>query len=188
MTTYYVDITVAPDLESTTQHLLGALCDRLHIALVAEQLDSIGVSFPGYRMSPRTLGTKLRLHGSDEVLRQLLQTDWLKGMRDHIRTTEIAKAPPDVPQRTVQRKQFKTSAERLRRRRMRRKGETAAQAAEAIPLDMEHRPELPYVHLRSRSTGQSFCMFIALGPLAPNATTGSFNSYGLSGSTTIPWF
>lgn len=188
MTTHYIDIKVVPDPESGPAQLLGALYDHLHLALVQRHQDSIGVSFPEYSLSPRTLGTTLRLHGSEADLKQLLATDWLKGMRDNVRISNIAPAPADTPHRVVQRKQFKTSAERLRRRRMRRKGETAEQAQAAIPSSMEHRPELPYVHLHSRSTKQPFCLFITLGPPQAPAVPGKFSSYGLSGSTTVPWF
>lgn len=187
MTTHYIDLTVVPDPESSPPALLGTLYDRLHMALVQHQLDSIGVSFPGYSITPRSLGTMLRLHGSDASLRQL-GADWLKGMRDHVRMTDIAPAPADAPHRTVQRKQFKTSAERLRRRRMKRKGETAEQAKEAIPRTVERAPNLPYVHVRSQSTGQPFCLFIALGPPGPTAALGHFSRYGLGGPATVPWF
>ncbi|HET8941327.1 MAG TPA: type I-F CRISPR-associated endoribonuclease Cas6/Csy4, partial [Rudaea sp.] len=186
MTTHYVDIRVVPDPESSASQLLGALYDRLHLALVQQRLNSIGVSFPGYSINPRSLGNVLRLHASDDTLRIFLQTDWLKGMRGHIRMTEIAYVPSNAQHRTVQRKQFKTSAERLRRRRMRRKGETEEQVKAAIPSTMERTPNLPYLHVRSRSTGQSFCLFIALGPLSANAMLGDFNSYGLGETATIP--
>ena len=188
MTTHYIDFTVVPDPESGAPALLGALYDRLHLALVQQQLESIGVSFPGYSVIPRSLGTTLRLHGSEVSLRQLLDADWLKGMRDHVRMTDMAPAPADAPHRTVQRKQFKTNADRLRRRRMKRKGETAAQAQAAIPVTVERTPNLPYVHVRSRSTGQPFCLFIALGPAHPTAVPGTFSCYGLGGSATVPWF
>jgi len=188
MTTHYIDLTVVPDPESGTPQLLGTLYDRLHLALVRQRLDSIGVSFPGYNMNPRSLGTKLRLHGSDASLRQLFGTGWLKGMRDHVRMTDITLAPVDAPHRTVQRKQFKTNAERLRRRRMKRKGETAEQAQQAIPYSVERTPNLPYLHVHSRSTAQPFCLFIALGPSGPAEVPGNFNRYGLGGPTTIPWF
>lgn len=188
MTTHYVDLTVVPDAETGAPQLLGALHDRLHITLVQHRLDNIGVSFPGYSVIPRTVGATLRLHGSDTSLRQLLGADWLKGLRDYVRMTEIAPAPSDAPHRTVQRKQFKTNVERLRRRRMRRKGETAEQAAVAIPSSIERTPNLPYLPVRSRSTSQPFCLFIALGPLSASATPGRFNSYGLGGTATVPWF
>jgi CRISPR-associated endonuclease Csy4 len=188
MTTHYVDIRIAPDPESNPAQLLGALYDRLHLALVQQHRDTIGVSFPGYSLNPRTLGTTLRLHGRETDIQQLLATDWLKGMRDHVRIKDIAEAPLDASHRTVRRKQFKTSAERLRRRRMRRKGETKEQARAAIPSGMEHRPDLPYIHLHSQSTRQPFCLFITLGPPQATATQDHFNSYGLGGSATVPWF
>lgn len=188
MTTHYVDLKVVPDPESGPTQLLGALYDNLHLALVQQRRDTIGISFPDYSLSPRTLGTTLRLHGSRADLQQLMATDWLKGMRDHVRTKEIAASPTDAPHRTVQRKQFKTNAERLRRRRMRRKGETEEQARIAIPSSVERRPDLPYVHLHSRSTLQPFCLFITLGPPLRQAISGPFTSYGLSGTATVPWF
>ena len=188
MTTHYIDLTVVAGPEFVVPQLLGALYDRLHLALVQHGLDNVGVSFPGYSVNPRSLGTTLRLHGSDASLRQLFGADWLKGMRDHVRMTDIAPAPVDAPHRTVQRKQFKTNVERLRRRRMKRKGESVEQAQDAIPSSIERIPNLPYVHIHSRSTAQPFCLFIALGPLGRTTIPGSFNSYGLGGPTTIPWF
>lgn len=188
MTTHYIDLTVVPDPESTVSQLLGALYGRLHLALVEQRLESVGVSFPGYGINPRTLGNVLRLHGELASLERLMGTDWLKGVRDHVRMTSPTAAPADASHRVVGRRQFKTNAERLRRRRMRRKGETAEQAAQAIPLTVERDPNLPYVHLRSRSRGQSFCLFIALGPEQPRPTSGTFNSYGLGQTATVPWF
>lgn len=188
MTTHYVDLKVIPDPESSATQLLGTLYDRLHLALVQQRQEGIGVSFPDYCIQPRAIGNRLRLHAAGTILRQFLQTDWLKGMRDHVRLTEITLAPPDAPHRTVYRRQFKSNVDRLRRRRMRRKGETEQQAAESIPSTVERQPNLPYVHLHSRSTGQPFCLFIALGSLTPSSVEGSFNSHGLSSKTTIPWF
>ena len=117
-----------------------------------------------------------------------MDAGWMGGVRDHVRVGGVAPVPADVQHRTMQRKQFKTSAARLRRRRMRRKGETLEQATEAIPTAMERRPNLPYIHLHSRSTMQPFCLFIALGSLQPTATPGEFNSHGLGGPCTVPWF
>jgi CRISPR-associated endonuclease Csy4 len=189
MTSHYLDIRVVPDPETTAPQLLDALYDRLHLALVQQRRNDLGVSFPGYSRTPRSLGTVLRLHGQADTLHQFSQQDWLKGLRGHVRLSEITPVPDDASHRCVHRRQFKTSAERLRRRRMRRKGETAEQAQQAIPQTVERRPDLPYLHLRSRSTGQpSFCLFIALGPLQQAATAGTFNSHGLSSTSTIPWF
>lgn len=188
MTTHYIDLTLAPDPEVSPPHLLGALYERLHMALVQHRIESVGVSFPQYSLAPRTLGHGLRLHGREAVLEGLMAENWLKGVRDHVRAGTIAHVPAVATHRTVQRRQFKTNVERLRRRRMRRKGESAEQAAQAIPASVERRPNLPYVWIRSRSSGQPFCLFIGMGPLQSEPVPGTYNSYGLSGTTTIPWF
>lgn len=188
MTTHYIDITLKPDPEISAPHLLSALFDHLHIMLVKQHENDIGISFPSYSMSPRTLGTTLRLHGTEVALQRLQAENWLRGMRDHVHMTTPTGVPTNARHRTVQRKQFKTNVDRMRRRRMRRKGETMEQASQAIPASVERKPDLPYLHVRSRSTAQPFCLFIAMGPVNEQDHPGQFNSYGLSTTTSIPWF
>jgi len=187
MTTHYVDIIVVPDPETTPEQLLGALYERVHRSLPAAG-SVLGVSFPGHALSPRTLGRTLRLHGAADTLDKLMQTPWLGGVRDHVRIGAVAVAPADAPHRLVQRQQFKTSAARIRRRRMRRKGETEQQAATAVPTSMERTPNLPFVRLRSHSTRQTFCLFIAVGPPLSAPVIGQFNAYGLGPNASVPWF
>ena len=191
MTTHYIDITLLPDPEFSHAHLLGALVTKLHRTLVQRGAGDIGMSFPRHVSTPlskRTLGAILRLHGTQLALDELMALQWLKGMRDHVELAPLTAAPPEAPHRLVLRRQFKTSAERLRRRRMQRKGETAEQATAAIPDSVERSPELPYAQLRSSSTGQPFCLFIAHGPSLVTALTGRFNTYGLGPHASIPWF
>ncbi|MBE0689386.1 MAG: type I-F CRISPR-associated endoribonuclease Cas6/Csy4 [Anaerolineae bacterium] len=188
MTSHYIDIMVVPDPETSAAQLLSALYGRLHLALVERGAGDIGVSFPRYSIAPRSLGDMVRIHGSEAALRALMGNDWLKGVRDHVRFSELGSAPADASHRVVRRRQFKTNVERLRRRRMKRKNETEAQAASAIPATIERRPDLPFVHIRSHSTGKPFCLFISLGPLHDTPVPGEFNTYGLGGTATVPWF
>lgn len=191
MTTHYIDLTLLPDPEFSHAHLLGALVAKLHRALVQLRTDAIGVSYPQHAVAPqhqRSLGNVVRLHGEAPALQALMALGWLQGMRDHTQVTELAPTPANAQHRSVARRQFKTNAERLRRRRMQRKGETAEQAAAHIPDSVEQRPHLPYVQLRSSSTSQPFCLFIDHGPLQTQAVAGPFNTYGLATSATIPWF
>ena len=188
MTTHYLELKVLPDPEVSIAQLLGTLYGRLHMTLVQQKRSDVGISFPQYSLNPRGMGNVLRLHSSESALRSLMQDDWLKGMRDHIRMTDILPVPDATMHCVFRRKQFKTNAERLRRRRMKRKGETAAQAAEAIPATIERKPNLPYVHLRSHSTAQPFCMFVERGKPQSEAVQGAFSCYGLSLGTTVPWF
>lgn len=191
MTTHYIDITLLPDPEFSHTHLLGALVSKLHRALVQAESSDIGTSYPGNVCAPvnrRTLGSVLRLHGTEAALLCLMGLPWLKGMRDHVQISDLRPAPAHAVYRTVRRRQFKTSAERLRRRRMKRHGETAAQAESAVPATMERRPDLPFVQLRSSSTGQAYCLFVDHGPIQEQAQPGPFNSFGLGQDATVPWF
>ena len=188
MTTHYLDLKLLPDPEIGSAELLGALYTRLHQAFVHFKINSIGVSFPQYSTNPLAIGDLLRLHGTETTLAEFMKLGWMKGMRDHVRLGDIEAAPEDAEFRTLKRKQFKTNAERLRRRRMKRKGETAEQAAKAIPASVERKPDLPFVHLNRGSTGHRFLLHLVRGPAQPAPVLGSFNSYGLSGTVTVPWF
>lgn len=188
MTTHFIEIRLLPDPEFAQPLLLGALYAKLHRALVELGASDIGVSFPGYCLRPRGLGEVLRLHGEAAALERLMATEWMRGMRDHTAIGEALPIPKIIEHRQLLRRQFKSSADRMRRRRMRRKGETAEQASLAIPDEVERQPTLPFVQLRSQSTGQNFCMFLAMGASLAEPRNGAFNSYGLSTTATIPWF
>ena len=191
MTTHYINITLLPDPEFSHAHLLSALVAKLHRALVQGQTTDIGVSYPkhiGQPLAKRTLGAVLRLHGTPDALQRLMVQDWLKGMRDHTQVSELLPVPSHAQHRAVRRRQFKTNVDRLRRRRMQRKGETAEQATAAIPDVVERRPDLPFLQLRSSSTGQPFCLCVEHGPLQLQPVAGVFNAYGLGQEATVPWF
>lgn len=191
MTSHFIDITLLADPEFSQAQLLSALVSKLHKALVEGRHEDIGVSFPRHVSQPiasRTLGNVLRLHGNEASLARLMAQHWLKGMNDHIAVSQMTKVPEEVKHRTVRRQQFKTNVQRLRRRRMMRKGESAEQAAAAIPEGIERRPDLPFVRLRSSSTGQPFWLFIEHGQLQSQPTEGTFNAYGLAQKATVPWF
>jgi len=188
MNTHFIDVTIIPDEEISVPQLMGALYERLHLALVQAGTDSVGASFPNYRCIAKTLGAVLRLHASEEELNGLMESDWLRGVHDYVKLGPIASAPRDAEHRTVYRKQFKTNVDRLRRRRMKRKAETMEDAIKAIPDEVARSPDLPYVWMRSLSTKQHFCLFIDMGPKQTSPFTGRFSCYGLSNEATIPWF
>ncbi|WP_027330764.1 type I-F CRISPR-associated endoribonuclease Cas6/Csy4 [Marinimicrobium agarilyticum] len=185
---HYLDIQLLPDPEFSQPMLMGALYNKLHRALVSLETDRIGVSFPEYSLKPKGLGSILRIHGSNADLKQLQALDWLRGMRDHIELSPAQQVPADTQHSCVKRRQYKTNVERLRRRRMKRKGETYQEASEAIPDSVEQRPDLPFAVLRSQSTGQGFHLFVEQGKPMPEPVSGRFNSYGLSLGATVPIF
>lgn len=184
---HYLDIRLLPDPEFPQPQLMSALCAKLHRALAELGSSGIGISFPELHAAPAHLGGRLRLHGSAGDLQALMARDWLTGMRDHSQTGAIAPVPAGCGQLKVRRVQAKSSPERLRRRQMKRKGWSEAQAREAIPDAIAEVLRLPYLVLQSHSTGQRFRLFISQQPASQTAS-GPFNAYGLSATATLPAF
>jgi CRISPR-associated endonuclease Csy4 len=184
---HYLDIHLLPDPEFPAGQLMNALFAKLHRALVQLDSRSIGVSFPDARKGAG-LGQHLRLHGCMAALNDLLALPWLTGMRDHVKLGEPTPVPTDAKHCRVRRVQVDSSPERLRRRTMRRHGLSEEKARERIPDHAAKLLQLPYISLRSQSTGQPFRLFIEQGKPQPEPVVGSFNAYGLSQEATVPWF
>lgn len=184
----YVDFHLRPNPEIPTYQLLGALYSRLHHALVRLNTADIGVSFPRFDAAFPYLGDQLRLHGTAASLGELIGTGWLHGLRDYVDRSAVFAVPPTAMHRRILRVQAKSSPERLRRRAMRRHGLDADTARLRIPDTVAETLRLPYVEVGSRSTGQTFRIFIQHGPLQAAPAAGGFNAYGLSKEATIPWF
>ena len=188
MLTHYLDIHLRPDPEFPVNQLVAALYAKLHRALVLLRSEDVAVSFPGYSVKPVSLGATMRIMGSAERLGQLMALPWLRGMADHVQANPVLVIPVEAVHRTLTRAQAKSSPERLRRRQMKRHGLTAEQALERIPECNGEKLNLPFLPIRSASTGQAFLLFLRLGPYSPASVVGSFNAYGLSSTATIPWF
>jgi CRISPR-associated endonuclease Csy4 len=184
---HYIDIRLRPDPDFPPDTLLDALFAKLHRALARYGRGDIGVSFPDYD-GVRRLGAQLRLHGQAESLKQLMAQTWLTGMLDHVVVSQPTPLPSAVQHRIVRRVQAKSSPERLRRRQMRRHGLNEQQALEKVPDSARETLRLPYVQLKSTSTGHAFPLFIRHGPPLAEGQTGHFSTYGLSDTATVPWF
>lgn len=185
---YFIDIHLLPDPEVARNHLLSALYSKLHRALVQHARGDIGVAFPGHDGQHQSLGSCLRLLGSQEALSALMAREWLAGMRDHVRLTSAAPIPDDAAQLSLRRVQVKTSPERLRRRQMKRHGLTETQARERVPDSVGKTLRLPFVQLASASTGQNFRIYFRLDSANGAAPATEFNTYGLAQSGTVPCF
>lgn len=184
----YLEIRLLPDPEFTPTTLMNALFSKLHRGLVTHGGRNIGVSFPDVGKNGRSLGERLRLHGSRADLEKLMATNWLVGMRDHAAVSEITEVPAHAKQRVVRRVQAKSNPERQRRRLIARKGITIGQAVQAIPDSAAEKLNLPYLVLISQSTGQQFRLFVEHLVVREQAMSGEFSAYGLSATATVPWF
>ncbi len=65
---------------------------------------------------------------------------------------------------------------------------TEDQAQQRIAQGKDRRSHLPFLHLKSLSTGQCFRLFIRHSELQTMPVSGLFSSYGLSDTATVPWF
>jgi len=185
---HYLEIHLQPDPELPPHVLMAELFTRLHRRLTDLKADGIGLVFPDYQRRPPQLGSRLRLVGSDLDLRRLLENNWLGALHDHTRVSVIAIVPPNVEHRALRRTQAKSSPTRLRRRQIKRHGLSAQEAMEQVPDSATEHLRLPFVQVRSASTGQTFRLFFGLSEPLPPSDNGRFNAYGLSTERTIPWF
>ncbi|MCU1730785.1 MULTISPECIES: type I-F CRISPR-associated endoribonuclease Cas6/Csy4 [unclassified Pseudomonas] len=184
----YLDLKLRPDPEFPATLLMNALLAKLHRALHDLRRDDIGISFPAIAHTPRNLGVHLRVHGSEQALSSLLALNWLTGMRDHVHLSETQAVPDTARHRTVSRVQVDSNPERARRRLIKRHGISAEEARQRIPDSAGKRTNLPFAQLRSNGGGQAFLLFIQHGPLLDVPQRGTFSGYGLSSTSTVPWF
>lgn len=186
---HYLDIRLLPDPEIPAAALMSELVGRLHRALAGPGgagTSHVGTSFP--QAQAHSLGGTMRLHGTPEALTPLHAMPWLRGLSEHVSVGDIRQIPITARHRTVRRVQAKSNPARLRRRLMQRHGFDEAEALRRIPDTLAQHVDLPFVQLRSTSTGQSFRLFIEHGPIVDAPRTGDFSTYGLSDHATVPWF
>lgn len=181
---FYCDIKVLPDPEASEPVLISNLMAKLHRALVELKEVNIGVSFPNVG---KTLGDTLRLHGDEAHLKQLFDLNWLKGLRDYCTQTLTLMVPEECQYRCVKRKQAK-SADNKRKRSIAKGWLSAEEAILKIGNEQQTLLILPFVQLKSSSTGQVMKLFIEHGSLQDKEVAGQFTRYGLSSLATVPWF
>ena len=179
---HYLEIEVLSDPEFNATILMSALYAKLHRALVAVGHGEIGVSFP---RAGKTPGDLLRLHAGPGALARLMEQNWLKGLNDYTRSSQIKAAPATDQHIQVKRVQPKQTAARLRRAVKR--GSIPESEAEKL-LSERVLLKNPFFQLQSQSTGQRFHLFVEQQKSLPKVSTGAFSSYGLSDKATVPWF
>lgn len=181
----YLDIRGLPDPEFSIQELMDVLFAKFHWSLSQLRQCGIGVSFPH---ADKTLGDILRLHGTAESLSALQSLNWLKGLQDYTEHSGIQAVPTVIEYRVVRRVQVKSNAERLRRRSVKKGWLTVEEALVRIPDSKSQFTALPFLNVKSTSTGQSFRLFIDQSEASSLLIKGTFSLYGLSHVATVPWF
>ena len=185
---HYQEIILLPDPEFAPQVLMNALFSKLHRALAGLGSRSIGISFPGHSSERQWLGDRLRIHGAKPNLEKLGERGWLKGIHDHAEVRSIRSVSQNGQHVLVQRVQTKSNPDRQRRRLSKRKSISLEEARKLIPDRNAKRLDLPFVTIRSFSSGHTFRLFIKQSEPLLEPRAGEFSQYGLSSSATVPWF
>jgi CRISPR-associated endonuclease Csy4 len=190
---YYQDITLLPDAEANLGFLWQKVYQQIHLALVenkiAENESDIAISFPKYGDKEFPLGNKLRLlTETQEQFKQLDIGKWLNRLTDYTHCTSVKEVPSAIDQfAQFKRKQFKTNVFRLARRRAKWKGESLEQALNHFEGFTGKETKLPFLHMKSLTSADSFKLFIDREILEA-AGKGGFGCYGLSKGGAVPWF
>jgi CRISPR-associated endonuclease Csy4 len=211
----YQEITLIPNADINRHFLWSKTFQQIHLGLVEMQDDQkrvpIGLSFPEYKMGEKfgVLGSKLRLFAADEAaLTRFDVARRLSRLSDYVHCTGIRPVPDAVKGYAVyQRVQPKTSKERLARRYAKRHNmdyEAALNSKVELSVKLEAGMECektlmsysemphqtiptPFIRLKSLSSSNTFCLWIKKSEVE-NSNDGTFTTYGLSATATVPEF
>lgn len=181
---YYIDIQVKPNIEMKLNVLMNAVYGKLHKCLYDLRSTDIGISFPNYNVC---LGNLLRLHGIAERLHGLQSGRWLDDMICYCSLSSVNHIPTQTKYRTISRKQTNLSQSKLRR--LLKRGSASEELIRQYRAKMfSEGCDNPYLELFSISNGHRYRRYIQFGALQERPVSGQFDSFGLSGTATIPWF
>jgi len=182
---YYIDITVLPDAELNQSFLLNAVYSKLHKALHELSSHALGISFPD---AQKNLGSIVRLHGQRSDLEDLQSLNALARLSDYCNVSTITAVPSEIKgYRAVYRVQPTMSSAKLRRL-LKRGSLTESEAQHYIATMPLKGLSTPYLELQSSSNGHKHRRYIAFGELQSQPVAGTFDTFGLSKTATVPCF
>ena len=189
--THYIELTLLPNPEVSTSFLWSKLFTQLHLALVemqdADAKAPVGVCFVDYRSGQNfgTLGSRLRLFAPNEATFQQLNLDkWLARLTDYIHIKSIKPIPEQVGFVTVNRSRAKPPSQKENAAYAKRRNISEAEAL-AHYENSNQLKNLPFIKLKSLTNANDFSLTIEQKP-ATAPQPGTFSTYGLSATSTVP--
>lgn len=184
---HYINILIKDNANTyeNESKLLNLVYTSFHKALVKLKSDQIGVSFPDYQFK---LGRRLRIHGKETHLIELINLDEIKKLDDTIyEISEVTNIPGAVKYRSISR--IRTNMSKSKLQRLKKRGSITLNQERNYKAKMFSKSLTePYLDLLSGSTGYIYRKFLHFGILVDYEVQGKFDSYGLSSTATIPWF
>ena len=192
MMKYYQEITLIPDAEIPPDFLWTKVYAQIHLAFAdRENIDHkqiYGVSFPEY--ADESMGEKARVFAPEEAdLKKLDLKKALRRLSDYVHITSIREVPESKVKGYVKfaRYQPDSSIARKARRYAKRHPEVTEKAAFKMLKQREEKNDLPFIQLKSLSTGQTFNLFVKKEEKKEEGQ-GGFTTYGLSKGAAVPEF
>ena len=192
----YLEITLLPNAEISTNFLWSKVFQQIHLGLVEMQDEQkqvpIGISFPNYEISEKniSLGEKLRLFAdSESTLVQFNSKYWLSRLSDYVHCTSIRPVPEKniTGYASYQREQPQNNKERLARRYATRHQISYEQALKRYSSMKPKITAAPFIQLKSLSTNQPFRLWIKKMTVS-GLMNRKFSTYGLSPRSSVPEF
>lgn len=200
---YYQELTLIEQVEISAYFIWSKLYTQLHLAFVEikgeDNTIDIGVSFPEYVynkgegiISEVNLGNKLRIFALSQDKLQNLQLDkWLERIKDYVHISQISSVPEQriTAYASFQKKQFKTNAERLARRYVKRHPgiELTDKLITAYKNSVVSTTDLPFIQMNSLTTKQPYKLFIQKN-IGQKSNEHKFSTFGLSSTSSVPEF
>ena len=193
---HYIELTIIPNAEISPHHIWSKLYTQVHLAMVeikdAKDQVPVGVGFPELKTVEKgdesygLLGNKLRLFAKDAAtLERLKLHQWLARLNDYVHQSSIREVPASVAPMQVNRYRPPASVGNLARRMAKRKGCSIEEALKHYETLNKMAKAKPFIIIQSLEGQQRFSLCIDQKP-AEQAMVGNFNTYGLSGTATVP--
>lgn len=191
MQTHYFELRAIPQIEMTEMMVMNQLMQSLHRMLINYQ-GKIAISFPCYtQRQTKTLGGIIRLFGEQQQLVALKHELSQQGaIYNYAIILDINPVPTKIS-RYVSVSRVRTKGQSALRRSEKRLSEQGKWT-----LDVQNKMvekwggvdlKYPHCHLMSSSTGQRFILWVKQ-QWYEQPRSGTFNSYGMSQTATVPDF
>ncbi len=192
----YIQITLIPEEPSgiTAPVLMGYVMEKLHQLFVQIKDHSgkipIGISFPEYDASNKSLGTLVRIHGDEEKLKYIDARKAMQSLQDYVHVSAFRGVPESRLKGHVAyaRIRHDHGKDKLIRRSMRRHNLSFEAAEKAYSsYQQRHFPEYPFVLMSSKSTGHEKYPLYFKRIFLNNLGT-SFNTFGINPESGVEHF
>lgn len=190
---FYQNIRLFPDAETGVREIGALLIQKLHIAFVDNKDESgnsrYALSFPEYSKTGRSFGRIFRVFAeSEDDLTKLKLRKICEATNGYAECSEISEVPDRVyGYFKFERVHPDESKDAVIRRQITRKNSAVEEVREAYKSYTPKKLHLPFLHIKSYSTGLVFPLFVNC--ICQNEIKdGFFSLYGLSLGGNVPDF